>query len=980
MPAPFKQITREQFAELLSKFPFTRKINAVHMHHTWRPNRSQYRGHDSIVAMWRFHTEHNHWSDIAQHITIAPDGSIWLGRDWNRPPASASGHNGNEQAGPFMFEMIGDFDEGQDAFDGDQRETALEVIARVQLRFGLPAGTLQLHNMMSTKTCPGTSIDYQTVLHDVAELHLQLMGSTRAAPPVEGPFPQEQLASRQAVREAIESLQRPAGRAIDPPDAEPCFHGKRDEDWYDGGARDAGRAIDLDAAAIQALRPHVVNLRMGLFSTSGDWTTSPQDVDAIFDDHLRMALDAARAKDGRLKLMFYAHGGLNSEDEALARTRDLAGWWKDNGIYPIHFVWETGLAETLGQMLERARRGRDIVTRNFFSDHVGDPLIEAFAHRAGGVQIWSAMKWSAQQSSWANALGGDVKAANAKPGGAWYVATRLAAFCKAHPDEVEVHACGHSAGSIFLAHFIPCALEQGVPQFHSLHLMAPAVRVDLFRQQLQERVGKGKGIEKLTMYTMADGFEKNDNCGEVYRKSLLYLIHRALEPEVDEPILGLERCVRGDAGLKRLFGIGGGQAGADVVWSDNGLRQGRSASQSHTHGGFDDDPATMGSIVRRVLGKADADRIVELPESRRITDPWRAPADPWAAILAEHDIEPFAASFPLQPQSFAAPVPQRPQTTHMAGHAEGRRIALCVGIDSYPSAPLGGCVNDARSWADALTRQGFATPRMLVNEQATRGAIVQHLTALVGESRAGDVIVFQYAGHGTQVPDLDGDELGGDTPGEDEALCPYDFAAGELMIDDDMRAIFGRLPDGVNLTCFFDCCHSGTITRFAIGGRPGVSVQGKRARFIAADAGLIANYVAKRGAMAPPRVPGNSLETMREVVFSACLSSEVALESDGHGDFTRHAMQVLAQDVSGLSNGEFADRVTQTFGQSPRQHAKLYSSDAGRMLGLLQPLRTPSRGLLAAQRSLSARERAELAAQLTRAGAKPNRPLMRTGR
>jgi hypothetical protein len=983
MPAPFKQITREQFAELLSKFPFKRKINAVHMHHTWRPNRSQYRGHDTIVAMWRFHTQQNHWSDIAQHITIAPDGSIWLGRDWNRPPASASGHNGNEDAGPFMFEMIGDFDEGKDAFDGEQRKTVMEVIARVQLRFGLPAGTLQFHNMMSTKSCPGTSIDYQTVLHDVAELHPQLLGSARTAPRTDGPFPHEHLASRQAVREAIDSLQRTTGRASDPADAEPCFHGRSHEEWYDGEARDAGRGIRLDAATMQALRPHVVNLRMGLFSSSGDWTTTPQDVDAIFDDHLLRALDAARADGRKLKLMFYAHGGLNSEVDALAKARDLVGWWKANGIYPIHFIWETGLIETLGQILERAQQGRDIMARNFFSDHVSDPLVEAFAHRAAGVQIWGAMKWSAQQSSSANALGGDATAANATPGGAWYLAGRLAAFCKAYPDEVEVHACGHSAGSIFHAHFIPCALAQGVPQFHSLHLMAPAVRVDLFRQQLEERVGKGKGIEKLAMYTMEDGFEKNDTCGPAYRKSLLYLIYKALEPEVDEPILGLERCVRGDAGLKRLFGISGGQAAADVVWSDNGLGQGRSASQSHTHGGFDDDPATMGSIVRRVLGRADADRIVELPDTRDAADPWQAVSDPWTRILAEHDIEPSFA-FPARPQpgagwqpaagAFAAAATQRPQAPGVSGQG-GRRIALCVGIDTYPTAPLGGCVNDAGAWADALVRLGFDTPRTLFNQQATRDTIVQHLTGLVGESRPGDVIVFQYAGHGTQVPDLDGDELGGDTPAEDEALCPYDFASGELLIDDDIRAIFRRLPDGVNLTCFFDCCHSGTITRFAIGARPRATAQGKRARFIAADGNLIANYVAKRSAMASSGMPGDSLGTMREVVFSACLSSEVALESNGHGDFTNRAMQVLAGDVSSLTNGAFAERVTEAFGQSPQQHAKLYSSDAGRSLGLLQPFPTPSRDLASRGRWPSARERAEIAARLVRAHAAPNQPL-----
>lgn len=975
MPAPFKKITLDQFAELLARFPFKRKINAVHMHHTWRPNHDQYRGHDSIVAMWRYHTQENHWSDIAQHLTIAPDGALWLGRDWNRPPASAAGHNGNAQAGPFMFEMIGDFDEGEDPFDGAQRDAALEVIARVQLRFGLPAGTLQLHNMMSTKTCPGSSIDYQTVLREVAALQPQLLSSTRALPP-DGPFQAEQIVMRDVVNESIESLQRATETMFEPADAEPCLH--RDGHHEHVHAR-AGGARGLGFEVAQALRPHVVNLRMGLFSSSGEWSTTQQDVDAIFDDHLPRALQAAKAKERKLKLMLYAHGGLNSESDALAKTAELAAWWRANGIYPIHFVWETGLVETLGQMLERVQQGREPGTRNFFSDHVSDPLVEAFVHRAGGVQIWNAMKWSAQQSSSPNALGGSATAASPTPGGAWYVASKLAALCKAHGADLEVHACGHSAGAIFHAHFIPCALEQGLPRVDSLHLMAPAVRVDLFRQQLQHRIGKDKGIDKLTMYTMEDGFEKDDDCGKVYRKSLLYLIHHGLEPERNEPILGLERSVRADAGLKQLFGIGGAQGDATVVWSDNRLDQGRSASRSRTHGGFDDDPATMGSIARRVLGKADADAIVELPRSRSGASPWRTPGDVWADILAEHGFElpNFALPDP-PPASFAAVQPTSPAQQQrwepLVAAGGGRRLALCVGIDDYPTAPLTGCVNDARAWAKALARLGFE-PQLLLDGQATRAAIVQRLSALVEQSRAGDVIVFQFAGHGTQVPDLDGDEGGGDTPGEDEALCPHDFMSGELLIDDDIRAIFERLPECVNLTCFFDCCHSGTITRFAFG-RPGAPLPGgARPRFIAASRSLIENFVdRRRDTLARGADPGLAAP-MRDVVFSACLSSELALESNGHGDFTRHALQVLGQGTAGISNAAFAERITQAFGQSPRQHAKLYSSDQLRTAGLLQPLCLPTRAPAPAERVLSARERAELASRHLRDGAQAPRPM-----
>lgn len=108
MPKPFVKLSVDEFEELVDSFTFTRAIDAVHMHHTWQPNHGQYRGLPMINAMWKYHTQTNGWSDIAQHISIAPDGSIWTGRSWNQPPASAAGYNGNSRKGPFMFEMIGD--------------------------------------------------------------------------------------------------------------------------------------------------------------------------------------------------------------------------------------------------------------------------------------------------------------------------------------------------------------------------------------------------------------------------------------------------------------------------------------------------------------------------------------------------------------------------------------------------------------------------------------------------------------------------------------------------------------------------------------------------------------------------------------------------------------------------------------------------------------------------------------------------------
>jgi hypothetical protein len=182
MAVPFEKLSFAEFAARLATFPFRRRISAVHMHHTWRPSHADFRRarnkEDVIAAMQRFHTapppRGRGFRHIAQHITIDPEGAIWLGRDWNLPPASEKGQNGNSTAGPFMFEMIGNFDIGKDAFRDPQRACALLVTVALQKRFGLPAGSLRFHNHMARKTCPGSALDYQQIVGELKQLGKQL--------------------------------------------------------------------------------------------------------------------------------------------------------------------------------------------------------------------------------------------------------------------------------------------------------------------------------------------------------------------------------------------------------------------------------------------------------------------------------------------------------------------------------------------------------------------------------------------------------------------------------------------------------------------------------------------------------------------------------------------------------------------------------------------------------------------------------------
>lgn len=167
MPPPFRPLDLAGFAAEVAAYPWTRPILRVDMHHTWYPAHGDWRGVESVWGMHVFHTRDRGFADIAQHVTIAPDGQVWTGRDWNDPPASV-GCNMNGQA--FMFEAVGNFDQGFDTLQGAQLDAVVAVIDIVQSRFRLPVQALLFHREVpqTLKTCPGTAIDKFDILNAVA--------------------------------------------------------------------------------------------------------------------------------------------------------------------------------------------------------------------------------------------------------------------------------------------------------------------------------------------------------------------------------------------------------------------------------------------------------------------------------------------------------------------------------------------------------------------------------------------------------------------------------------------------------------------------------------------------------------------------------------------------------------------------------------------------------------------------------------------
>ena len=228
------------------------------------------------------------------------------------------------------------------------------------------------------------------------------------------------------------------------------------------------------------------------------------------------------------RLVIYAHGGLNSQDEGLKRAREMARPFLDNGCYPIFLVWKTGLLETLESIRKERESGElSELAGNFITDAT-DWAVEKFFRTFGGRDVWREMKQSA-------------KKANEPEGGLTQFASTLQDLKVLLPS-LEIHVIGHSAGSILLAPFV-CALRARRIPISSAHLFAPACTVQLANECWLPNVGKlDMSTFKFPLYMsmLQDALETRDNTAYIYRKSLLYLVARAFEEKTGTPLFGMD--------------------------------------------------------------------------------------------------------------------------------------------------------------------------------------------------------------------------------------------------------------------------------------------------------------------------------------------------------------------------------------------------------------------------------------------------------
>lgn len=243
------------------------------------------------------------------------------------------------------------------------------------------------------------------------------------------------------------------------------------------------------------------------------------------------------------------------------------------------------------------------------------------------------------------------------------------------------------------------------------------------------------------------------------------------------------------------------------------------------------------------------------------------------------------------------------------------KYALCVG-NNYPGTPaqLSGCVNDALDWSELLASSGYQVEFL---QEATLGETSGRLIDLVGKARFGDRIVFTYSGHGTWVPDRDGDEA----DRRDEAMCMADYERGGLLLDDTLQQIFERLKYGARALVLSDSCHSGTVSKLLLNGPP------MRAKFIS-PINLIEGMTETRAAVLEAKPASTARATAS--LISGCgdleYSYDTSFNGRPNGAFTRAAIDAY---VPGISLGAWFSLIrrklpTEDYPQSPQLTTTAY--------------------------------------------------------
>ena len=298
----------------------------------------------------------------------------------------------------------------------------------------------------------------------------------------------------------------------------------------------------------------------------------------------------------------------------------------------------------------------------------------------------------------------------------------------------------------------------------------------------------------------------------------------------------------------------------------------------------------------------------------------------------------------------------------------GDRVrALLVGVQEYPKVKehleaagradhyarrvrLRGPANDVWLMDWALRHQlGFEEDEIgaLVSGgliPPTRENVLASLDRMAEVARAGVLAVVYFAGHGTRVPDRDGDE----SDGLDEMVLTEDAAGWEErsprvrggILDDEIGEKVARIRRrGARVWLIVDSCHSGTVLR-------GARRQAKPRRLPAGVFGVREQAESRKVTAAREHEELRGGLESGVVVMTAAAPNQTAVELElgkgrqWHGLFTYCLVQQLVQRAADETFGELYQKLcTKLAAQGRLGHRPHISGDQSLVIATGEPLR-----------------------------------------
>ena len=456
--------------------------------------------------------------------------------------------------------------------------------------------------------------------------------------------------------------------------------------------------ITLTPAVKESLKPFVVNLRRGKFSTTAN-SRRPRTRSTRSSTSTFRRRSPNAAGDSHCASSSYAHGGLVGEKRRPERGVEARGL----------VAWPTASTRSTSSGKPASSRRSSMLSRR------------SCRHRAlpRATRSTSSTRRSRPRPGerrrnriWARheTRGGACRRRPTAARGTWQSGSAIsAAAWRGRRGPRRRPQRGLELPRVLRA----CVLwTPAFPKIETLQFLAPAITVDGFFASLAPRLGS---IGPLTMFTMKDSFERDDNC-EASIQQVAALSHSSMRLEES----ARDRSARpGDLGPRRSAAEAAVRPGRKpnrprargrLVHDRRAIADRRRESTSH--GGFDDDPATMNSVLRRVLGLTGFD---EVPIGVRA-----ARAERWKSRRGRRGHRRSrSGGWRCRSRQTAVGHLQASRRPRMLATARGARRALCVGINNYKRKPLRGCVADAERWAATLRALGFTLDAAILDTQAT---------------------------------------------------------------------------------------------------------------------------------------------------------------------------------------------------------------------------------------------------------------------